>query len=136
MISSVKSSTHLVFYGKWAKGSADCTEGDEDELVETSMAARLLKAHEENEAHRERRRALQARAALNARKGFTHWLRAGDLDGMVARGAAHERQRASEGVKGGSFLVEADGNSTDRKEIDTQHRRPCLPPSPPRPQSR
>ena len=51
----------------------------------------------------ERRRALQARAALNARKGFTHWLRAGDLDGMVARGAAHKRQRASEGVKGGSF---------------------------------
>ena len=47
---------------------ADCTEGDEDELVET-MAARLLKAHEEDEAHRERRRALQARAALNARKG-------------------------------------------------------------------
>ena len=43
---------------------ADCTEGDEDEMVET-MAARLLKAHEEDEAHRARRHALQARAALN-----------------------------------------------------------------------
>ena len=86
---------------------ADCTEGDEDELVET-MAARLLKAHEEDEAHRERRRALQARAALNARKGFTHWLRAGDLDGM-ARGAAHERQRASEGVRMGRARASEEG---------------------------
>ena len=53
---------------------ADCTEGDEGETVEI-MVARLLKARKEDEAHHERKRALQARATLNARKGFTHWLR-------------------------------------------------------------
>ena len=76
-------------------------------MVET-MAARLLKAHKEDEAHRERRRALQARAALNARKGFTHWLRVGDLDG-IARGAAHARQRASEGVRTGRARASDEG---------------------------
>ena len=64
---------------RWEKlVQADCTEGDEDEdeTVEL-MAARLLKAHKEDEMHREQKRALQARANLNARKGFTHWLRVG-----------------------------------------------------------
>ena len=56
---------------RWEKlVQADCTEGDEDETVE-HMAARLLKAHKEDEAHREQRHALQARANLNVRKGFT-----------------------------------------------------------------
>ena len=49
---------------------ADCTEGDEDEHPE-AMAAGLLMAHTQGEAQRERRRALQARAALHTRKGFT-----------------------------------------------------------------
>ena len=86
---------------------ADCTEGDEDETVE-HMAARLLKAHKEDEAHRERRRALQARADLNVRKGFTHWLRVGDIDGM-AQGAAHERLRASEGGRIGRARASEEG---------------------------
>ena len=81
---------------RWEKlVQADCTEGDEDETVEL-MAARLLKARKEDEAHHERKRALQARATLSARKSFTHWLRVGDIHGM-AQGAAHERHRASEG---------------------------------------
>ena len=86
---------------------ADCTEGDEDETVER-MAARLLKAHKEDETHREQRRALQARADLNARKGFTHWLRVGDIDGM-AQGAAHERRRASEGGRIGRARASEEG---------------------------
>ena len=56
---------------------ADCKEGDGDETVE-AMVARLLKARKKGEAHHERKQALQARATLNARKGFTHWLRVGD----------------------------------------------------------
>ena len=86
---------------------ADCTEGDEDETVEL-MAARLLKARKEDEAHLERRRALQARAALNARKDFTHWLRVGDIDSM-AQGAAHERHRASEGGRIGRARASEEG---------------------------
>ena len=88
---------------------ADCTEGDEDEdeTVEL-MAARLLKAHKEDEMHREQKRALQARANLNARKGFTHWLRVGDIDGM-AQGAAHERLRASEGGRIGRARASEEG---------------------------
>ena len=83
---------------RWEKlVQAGCTEGDEDENETVELvAARLLKAHKEDEMHREQKRALQARANLNARKGFTHWLRVGDIDGM-SQGAAHERLRASEG---------------------------------------
>jgi hypothetical protein len=40
---------------------ADCTEGDEDEMV-APMVERLLTAHKEGEARHERRRALQAHA--------------------------------------------------------------------------
>ena len=86
---------------------ADCTEGDEDETVER-MAARLLEAHKEDEAHRERRHALQARANLNARKGFTHWLPVGDIDGM-AQGTAHERRCASEGGRIGRARASEEG---------------------------
>ena len=96
---------------RWEKlVQADCTEGDEDETVER-MAARLLKAHKEDETHREQRRALQARADLNARKGFTHWLRVGDIDGM-ARGAEHERRRASEGGRMGRARASEEGAGT------------------------
>jgi len=86
---------------------ADCTEGDEDEMV-APMVERLLTAHKEGEARHERRRALQARAALNTRKGFTHWLRVGDIDG-VALGAIHMRHRASEGRRGGRARASEEG---------------------------
>ena len=86
---------------------ADCTEGDEDETVE-AMVARLLKARKKGEAHHERKQALQARATLNARKGFTYWLRVGDIDGM-AQGAAHARHRASEGGRVGRARAAEEG---------------------------
>ena len=66
---------------------ADCTEGDEDEHPE-AMAAGLLMAHTQGEAQRERRRALQARAALHTRKGFTlatSRAGVGDIEGVVRR---------------------------------------------------
>ena len=101
---------------------ADCTEGDEDETVEL-MAARLLKAHKEDETHREQRRALQARADLNARKGFTHWLRVGDIDGM-AQGAAHERQRASEGGRIGRARASEEGAGPQPRPLGLIHHTP------------
>jgi len=86
---------------------ADRTEGDEDEMV-APMVARLLKAHKEGEARHERRRALQARVALNTRKGFTHWLRVGHIDG-VALGAINMRHRASESRRGGRARASEEG---------------------------
>ena len=103
---------------------ADCTEGDEDEdeTVEL-MAARLLKAHKEDEMHREQKRALQARANLNARKGFTHWLRVGDIDGM-AQGAAHERLRASEGGRIGRARASEEGAGPQPRPLGLIHHTP------------
>ena len=42
------------------------------------------------------------------RKGFTHWLRVGDMDG-VALGAIHMRHRASEGRGGGRARASEEG---------------------------
>ena len=64
------------------------------------MAERLVRARREEEARDERRRSLQARSALNARKGFVHGLRVGDVD-AVEHGVTHVRRRAAEGVRGG-----------------------------------
>lgn len=70
------------------------------------MAARLRRStterrvRAEEEARLERTRSLEARGALNARKGFVHALCVGEVDG-AEHGAQHERRCETEAVRVG-----------------------------------
>jgi len=85
---------------RWrATCAADDAVGDEEETLET-MAARLRKVRTEEEARLERARSLEARGVLNARKGYVHGLRVGEVDG-AEHGAMHDRRRETEAVRVG-----------------------------------
>ena len=86
---------------------ADRAEDDEDEPI-GEMAERLQKALVAEQARKEHKRRLQARAALNARKGFAHGLRVGEIEG-IEHGAMHARRRASEGARIGRASASEEG---------------------------
>ena len=78
-------------------------EDDEDETLEEIAAlAREAAAREE------RRRSLQARIDVNARKGFTHGIRVGEIEG-VEHGAQHRRYRRSEAKHVSKAVASEDG---------------------------
>ena len=86
---------------------ADDAVGDEEETLE-KMAARLRKARAEEEARLERARSLEARGVLNARKGFVHGLRVGEVDG-AEHGAMHDRRCETETARVGRARASVEG---------------------------
>ena len=90
---------------RWrATCEADNVEGYEEETLGT-MAARLRQVRAEEEARFERKRSLEARGTLNARKGFVHALRVGEADG-AEHGAMHERRCKTEATRIGRVRPE------------------------------
>ena len=93
---------------RWrATCEADNVEGDEEETLGT-MAARLRQVRAEEEARFERKRSLEARGTLNARKGFVHALRVGEADG-AEHGAMHERRCKTEATRIGRARASVEG---------------------------
>ena len=93
---------------RWrAACEADDVEGDEEETLET-MAARLRRVRSEEEARLERKRSLEAREALNKRKGLTHGLRVGEVDG-AEHGAMHDRRCETEAARAGKARASVEG---------------------------